>query len=201
MKIAPICLLTAFERRKFILLGNSSQVRAIDNGVTCCYWSASFSNRLRALKAQFLFQMLWKELPKLYVLVNIVVLDSGYFSDYLCHWNWFLLSLFIVYLFIYIFCNSRAGNSLRAEKSHWQVQKVTLAGPKSHTRTKMPHWSVIISGIRSWIRKRIRYIYAGYDYSSMRWFQSRFRLINRHLWLHPIIYVDGSTCTFNSILV
>ena len=38
-----------------------------------------------------------------------------------------------------------AGNSLRAEKSQWQVQKVTLAGPKSHTRAKMSHWSVIIS--------------------------------------------------------
>ena len=38
-----------------------------------------------------------------------------------------------------------AGNSLRAEKSHWQVQKVTLAGPKSHTRAKMSHWSVIIT--------------------------------------------------------
>ena len=40
---------------------------------------------------------------------------------------------------------SLAGNSLRAEKSHWQVQKVTLAGPKSHTRAKMSHWSVIMS--------------------------------------------------------
>ena len=53
-----------------------------------------------------------------------------------------------VLLFL-IFFNSRgrvplAGNSLRAEKSHWQVQKVTLAGPKSHTRAKMSHWSVII---------------------------------------------------------
>ena len=40
-----------------------------------------------------------------------------------------------------------AGNSLRAEKSHWQVQKVTLAGRKSHTRAKMSHWSVIIMHI------------------------------------------------------
>ena len=80
---------------------------------------------------------------------NIVVLESGYFFDYLCHWNWFLLSLLIFNLILYIFFNSRgrvplAGNSLRAEKSHWQVQKVTLAGPKSHTRAKMSHWSVII---------------------------------------------------------
>ena len=37
-----------------------------------------------------------------------------------------------------------AGNSLRAEKSHWQVQELKLAGPKSHTRAKMPHWSVIM---------------------------------------------------------
>ena len=80
---------------------------------------------------------------------NIVVLESGYFFDYLCHWNWFLLSLLIFILFLYFF-NSRgrvplAGNSLRAEKSHWQVQKVTLAGPKSHTRAKMSHWSVIMT--------------------------------------------------------
>ena len=80
---------------------------------------------------------------------NIVVLESGYFFDYLFHWNWFLLSLLIFNLFLYIFFNSRgrvplAGNSLRAEKSHWQVQKVTLAGPKSHTRAKMSHWSVMI---------------------------------------------------------
>ena len=81
---------------------------------------------------------------------NIVILESGYFFNYLCHWNWFLLSLLIFILLLYFFFNSRgrvplAGNSLRAEKSHWQVQKVTLAGPKSHTRAKMSHWSVIMS--------------------------------------------------------
>ena len=32
------------------LFGDSSQVRAKDNGITCCYWSASLSNQLRALK-------------------------------------------------------------------------------------------------------------------------------------------------------
>ena len=51
MKITPICLLTACKRREFKLFWDSSQVRAIDNGITCCYWSASLSNRLRALKA------------------------------------------------------------------------------------------------------------------------------------------------------
>ena len=80
---------------------------------------------------------------------NMVVLESGYFFDYLCHWHWFLLSLLIFILFLYFF-NSRgrvplAGNSIRAEKSHWQVQKVTLTGPKSHTRAKMSHCSVIIN--------------------------------------------------------
>ena len=29
----------------------------------------------------------------------------------------------------------------------WQVQKVTLAGPKSHTRAKISHWSVIMTHI------------------------------------------------------
>ena len=84
---------------------------------------------------------------------NIVVLESGYFFDYLCHWNWFLLSLLIFNLFLYTFLIlggsvSLAGNSVRAEKWHWQVQKVTLAGPKNHTRAKMSHWSVTIKGLR-----------------------------------------------------
>ena len=75
-------------------------------------------------------------------------------------WVWVFLRLSVSLKLIFIvpfnfnsisifFFNSRgrvplAGNSLRAEKSHWQVQKVTLAGPKSHTRAKMSHWSVII---------------------------------------------------------
>ena len=50
-KVELICLLTACKHHKFKLFGDSSQVRAIDNGITCCYWSASLSNRLRALKA------------------------------------------------------------------------------------------------------------------------------------------------------
>ena len=80
---------------------------------------------------------------------NIVVLESGNFFDYLCHLNWFLLSLLIFNLFLYTFLIlggsvSLAGNRVRAKKSHWQVQKVTLAGPKSHTRAKMSHWSVIM---------------------------------------------------------
>ena len=55
MKIVPICLLKACKRRKFKFFGDSSQVRAIDSGITCCYWSASLSNRLRALKAHSSF--------------------------------------------------------------------------------------------------------------------------------------------------
>ena len=61
---------------------------------------------------------------------SIGVLESRYFFDYLCHWNWFLFSPLVFNLFIYIFfSNSRrwvslTGNSLRAVK-------VTLAGPKS----------------------------------------------------------------------
>ena len=152
MKIAPICLLTACKRRKFKLFGDSSQVRAIDNEITCCYWSASLSNRLRALKAHSsLFKCCEKNCPNYtyWIQENIVVLESGYFFDYLCHLNWFLLYLLIFILFLFIFFNSRgrvplAGNSLRAEKSHWKVQKMTLAGPKSHTRAKMSHWSVTI---------------------------------------------------------
>ena len=146
MKIASICLLTACKRRKFKLFWDSSQVRAIDNGMTCCYWSASLSNRLRALKAHSSLLKCAKNCP------NYMCWIQG---KHRCSWVWVFrrlsvsLSLLILILFLYIF-NSRGrvpltGNSLRAEKSHWQVQKVTLAGPKSHTMAKMSHWSVIIS--------------------------------------------------------
>ena len=79
---------------------------------------------------------------------NIVVLKSGHLFDYLCHRNWFLLSLLIFNLFLCIFFNSRGGchwqGAASGTKSYWQVQKVTLAGPKSHTRAKTSHWSVIM---------------------------------------------------------
>ena len=63
MKMTPICLLTVCKHRKFKLFEDSSQVHTLDNGITCCYWSAAFLE-----SAQFLIQMLWKELSKLYVL-------------------------------------------------------------------------------------------------------------------------------------
>ena len=68
--------------------------------------------------------------------------------DFYCHFNLYPISIY--------YFNSRgrmplAGNSLRAKKSHWQVQKVTLAGPKSHTRAKLSHWSVIITFEACWI--------------------------------------------------
>ena len=137
MKIAPICLLTACKRRKFKLFGDSSQVRAIDNGIMCCYWSASLSNRLRALKAHSsVFKCCAKNCP------NYMYWIQG---KHCGSWVWVFpglsVSLKLIFIFplnvycISIFFNSRgrvplAGNSLRAEKSHWQVQKVTLAGPK-----------------------------------------------------------------------
>ena len=62
---------------------------------------------------------------------NIVVLESGYFFDYLCHWNWFLLSLLIFILFLHFFLIRRGG-------CHWQR---TASGPKSHIgRSKTWHW-------------------------------------------------------------
>ena len=162
MKIAPICLLTACKRRKFKLFGDSSRVRAIDNGITCCYWSASLSNRLRALEAHSsLFKCCAKNCPNYRYMYWIQGKHRG-------SWVWVFLRLsvwlkliFIVpsdFYSISISFNSRgrvplAGSSLRGEKSHWQVQKVTLAGPKSHTRTKMSHWSVItdIFNMTLWI--------------------------------------------------
>ena len=97
---------------------------------------------------------------------NIVVLESGYLFDYLCHWNWFSLSLLIFNLFLCSFLIlggsvSLTGNSVRAEKSHWQVQKVTLAGPKSYTRAKMSHWSVIIVGLRPALKGFVVTIHEG----------------------------------------
>ena len=87
--------------------------------------------------AQFLIQM-WKELPKLYVLdpsktswllsLDIYWIISVIEIDFIVPFNFKSISIYFV--------NWRgrvqlAGNSLKAEKWHWQVQKVTLAGPKS----------------------------------------------------------------------
>ena len=139
MKIVPICLLTAFERRKFKLFRDSSEVRAIDNEIACCYWSASLSNQLRALKAHSsLFKCCEKNCPNYmyWIQGNIVVLESGYIFDYLCNWNWFLLSLLMFNLFLYIFM-------IRGGGCHWQGK---AAGPKSHVgRSKKWHcqgWKV-----------------------------------------------------------
>ena len=133
MKIVPICLLTAFERRKFKLFRDSSEVRAIDNEIACYYWSASLSNQLRALKAHSsLFKCWEKNCPNYmyWIQGNIVVFESGYFFDYLCNWNWFLLSLLMFNLFLYTFM-------IRGGGCHWQGK---AAGPKSHVgRSKKWH--------------------------------------------------------------
>ena len=109
-------------------------------------WSASLSNRLRALKAHSsLFKCCEKAAQTLCTgyKKNFVVLDSGYFFDYLRHWKWFLLSLLILNLFLYILFNSRGGchwqgTALgpespigRPKKWHWQGREVTQ-GPKCH---------------------------------------------------------------------
>ena len=60
---------------------------------------------------------------------NIVVLESGYFIDYLCHWNWFLLSLLIFNLFLYTILI--LGGECVTGREPRQGRKVTLAGPKS----------------------------------------------------------------------
>ena len=83
MKIAPICQLTTCKHRKFKLFGDSSQVRTIDNGITYCYWSASLSNWLHALKAHSsLLKCCEKNCPNYMYWIhkeNIVVLESGYY--------------------------------------------------------------------------------------------------------------------------
>ena len=135
MKIAPICLLTACKRRKFKLFGDSSQVRAIDNGITCCYWSAILSNRLRAFKSHSsLLKCCAKNCPNYMYWIQGKHRGSWVwvFFDYLCHWNWFLLSLLIFIPFLYFFFLIRGGGC------HWQG---TASGPKSHNgRSKKWHW-------------------------------------------------------------
>ena len=134
MKIAPICRLTACKPCKFKLFGDSSQVRAIDNGITCCCLSASLSNRLCPLKRTVPYSNVVKRTAQTLSTgykENIVVLESGYFFDYLCHWNWCLLSLLIFNLFLYIIL-------IRGGGCHWQG---TASGPKSHIgRSKKWHW-------------------------------------------------------------
>ena len=130
MKIAPICLLTACKRRKLKLFGDSSQVRAIDNGITCCYWSASLSNRLSALKANI---SLFNCCP------NFLSWIQGKHRG---SWVWVFLRLFpslkLIFmvpfdfdLFLYIFL-------IRGGGCHWQG---TASGPKSHIgSSKKWHW-------------------------------------------------------------
>ena len=157
MKIAPICLLTACKRRKFKLFGDSSQVHPIDIGITCCYWSASLSNRLHALKAHSsLLKCCAKKRPNYMYWIQgkhrgswvsvFLRLSVSLKLIFIVPFNFHSISIF------FFICGGRvplAGNSLRAEKWHWQVQKMTLAGPKSHTRAKMSHWSVIIYDINA----------------------------------------------------
>ena len=133
MNIAPNCLLTACKRRKFKLFGDSSQLGSLDNGITCC-WSASLSNRLRALKAQgSLFKSCEKNCP------NYMYWIRG---KHRCSWVWLflrlfvslkliLLSLLIAKLFLHLFVFRGGG-------CHWQG---TASGPKSHIgRSKNWHW-------------------------------------------------------------
>ena len=59
---------------------------------------------------------------------NIVVLESRYFLDYLCHWNWFLLFLLMFNLVQYTFLIHGEGVTGREQP---QGRKGRLAGPKS----------------------------------------------------------------------
>ena len=134
MKIAPICLLIACKRRKFKLFGYSSQVRAIDNGITCCYWSAKLSKRLHALKARSsLFKCCAKNCSNYMYWIQ---------EKHRGSWVWVFLRLsvsskliFIVplnFYSIFIFFVIRGGGC------HWQG---TASGPKRHIgRSKKWYW-------------------------------------------------------------
>ena len=129
MKIAPICVLTAWKRRKFNFFGDSSQVCAIFNGITCCYWSASLSNRLRALKAHSsLFKFCEKNCP------NYMYWIKG---KYRGSWVWVFLRLFaslkLIYIIpfdIYFYTFFQFAGEGATGREQLQGRKVTLAGPK-----------------------------------------------------------------------
>ena len=129
-----ICLLTTCYRRKFKLFGDSSQVRAIDNGNTSCYWSACLSNRLRTLKAHIsLFKYCEMNCP------NHMYWIQGKHRG---SWVWAFLRLFVSLKLIFIvpfnfqsisiyFFNSRGGGGGGVTgREQRQGRKVTLAGPK-----------------------------------------------------------------------
>ena len=134
MKIATICLLTACKRRKFKVFGDSSQVRAIDNGITCCYWSANLSNRLRALKAHSsLLKCCAKNCP------NYMCWIQGKHRG---SWVWVFLRLSVSLNLIFIVPFNIYSISrfflIRGGGCHWQG---TASGPKSHIgRSKKWHW-------------------------------------------------------------
>ena len=134
MKIAPICLLTACKRRKLKLFGDSSQVRAIDNGITCCYWSASLSNRLRALNAhRSLLKCCAKNCP------NYMYWIQGKHRG---SWVWVFLrlsvSLKLIFIVPFSFYSISIFFLIRGGRCHWQG---TASGPKSHIgRSKKWHW-------------------------------------------------------------
>ena len=68
----------------------------IDNGIACCYWSASFSNQLRALKAHSSFLKYYgKNWPNYmyWIMENIVILESGYRPFY---FSYLFLDIFVI---------------------------------------------------------------------------------------------------------
>ena len=144
MKTAPICLLTACKRRKLKLFGDSSQVRTIDNGITC-YWSASLRDRLRALKMHsslfkccenncpnYLFWIqgkhrgswVWVFLPLFVSLKEIFIVPFNFESISLLFNSWGRVPLAEI-------ASGPKSHIGRSKKWHWQGRKVTQ-GPKCH---------------------------------------------------------------------
>ena len=124
---------------------------------------------------------------------NIVVLESEYFFDYLCHWNWFLLSLLIFYLFLYIFfiswrvcdwqgtASGTKSHNGRFKKWHWQDRKVTQ-GPKCH------------SGVLQWLKIDIWYTLPTCIFFSMiRRYAEKWNNLN---WKYFVIYLESDMNCF-----
>ena len=105
----------------------------MDNGITCCYWSASLSNRLRALKAHnSLFKCCAKNCP------NYMYWIQGKHRGFLV-WVFLQLSVLLKLIFIVPFNFYSISIFLfRGGGCHWQG---TASGPKRHIgRSKKWHW-------------------------------------------------------------
>ena len=117
-----------------IVWDSSQGFRVPDSGITCCYWSASLSNRLRAFKAHSsLFKCCEKNCP------NYMYWIQG---KHCGSWVWVFLQIFVSLKLIFIvpfnFQSISIDFLIRRGGCQWQG---TASGPKGHIgRSKKWQW-------------------------------------------------------------